>query len=163
MLAIRAARKDDFAFAAEGVMRIIQLCIKSEELPKMKGGEEAMKKCFNEILEDDRHHVAVAERDGKKVGLAILSFAKALHMGGWVCELQDLYVDAAERHGGVASALLKHCEEFSRKLGIKAIHLYTPSVGSELHEERHLCYKRAGYKIGGFSRLNFLEEVFEGQ
>lgn len=161
MLAVRAARPDDYAFASDGVMRIIQMCVGSEDVPKLKDHETRMKKCFDEMLADDRHHVAIAEMDGKRVGLAILSFAKALHMGGWVCELQDLYVDKNARRGGVAKALLKHVEEVARRLGMRAVHLFQPPTGSEMHEERSLCYKRAGYKLGGFSRMLFLDEILE--
>lgn len=155
MLKIRAARKGDFGFVRKGVETIITM---SGDLPHFGDAEARIKKCFEEMLEDKTHHLVVAEQEGKPVGLAVCALTKALHLGGWGCELQDLYVDDSARKSGVGSALIKYVEDFCRRNDIKAIQLVQPPPTSTMHVERSKFYDKAGYVTGPILRTNFLEQ-----
>lgn len=69
--------------------------------------------------------VLMAERDGDAVGFIQLypMFTSVGTARTWI--LNDLYVDAAARRGGVARALLDAATDFARKDGARSIVLET--------------------------------------
>ena len=154
MLKIRTAQKSDFGFVRKGIETIIQM---SGDLPHFSDAENRMRKCYEEMLDDKNHHLVIAEHEGKPVGLAVCAFTKALHLGGWGCELQDLYVDKSARQGGVGRALVRYVEDFCHRNGVKAIQLVQPPPSSTMHEERTKFYDSVGYKTGPILRSNFFE------
>lgn len=76
-------------------------------------------------LERDESVVLVAERDGVAVGFTQLypAFSSVRTARTWI--LNDLYVDASARRGGVARSLLDAAAQFARDDGAAGITLET--------------------------------------
>jgi ribosomal protein S18 acetylase RimI-like enzyme len=76
-------------------------------------------------LERDESVVLIAERDGSAVGFTQLypMFSSVRTVRTWI--LNDLYVDASARRGGVARSLLDAAAQFARDDGAAGITLET--------------------------------------
>lgn len=80
---------------------------------------------LRERLQRDESVILLAERDGMAVGFTQLYpiFSSVRTARIWL--LNDLYVDAASRRGGVARALLDTAAEFAREDGAARLMLET--------------------------------------
>lgn len=97
---------------------------------------------LRERLHRDESVILLAERDGMAVGFTQLypMFSSVRTVRIWI--LNDLYVDAASRRGGVARALLDAAAEFARDDGAARLMLETG---------RDNLAARALYRAAGWS------------
>jgi GNAT superfamily N-acetyltransferase len=84
----------------------------------------------------------VATRDGAVVGIAALSFMRALEHGGPSAWLEELYVEPALRGGGIGTALLRAACDAALAAGAVAIDLEVDAG----HERAARLYARAGFR-----------------
>jgi GNAT superfamily N-acetyltransferase len=70
-------------------------------------------------------HAALAWRDGEAVGLAHWIFHRSCWTSGDYCYLQDLYVAAGIRGGGIGRALIEHVYAEARAAGASRVHWLT--------------------------------------
>lgn len=120
-----------------------------------------------------RYPYIVAERDQRIVGYAYLSPFVGRDAYGWAAET-SIYVDPADRHGGIGGRLYQAIEEISRAMGILNLnacigypksandpHLTTNSA--DFH--RHLGYRLVGkfhdcgYKFGHWYDMIWMEKM----
>jgi GNAT superfamily N-acetyltransferase len=148
MLTIRPARLDDLGFVLGAVKSLTQMCLNIADPPI----SPATRQTYLEMLKDtDRHHMVVAQNgDGQQLGLAFLALCKSFQYGGWIAELQELFILNSARGTGVGRALMKYVDDFAKEKKLNCIILSMLPPGSPLDEERNLFYKRNGYKLGSF-------------
>lgn len=105
------------------------------------GDLERGKAFLRDRLERDESVVLVAERDGAAVGFTQLypMFSSVRTARLWI--LNDLYVDASARRGGVARTLLDAAAEFAREQG---------AAGLMLETTRDNAPARALYRAAGW-------------
>jgi GNAT superfamily N-acetyltransferase len=89
--------------------------------------------------------VAVAELDGKVVGLAHLQVSPAIEDDRPAAKLGALVVDEAARRQGVGRALITAMKEEARTRGCGVFFLTT----SELRDDAHDFYQRMGLQQTG--------------
>ena len=74
-------------------------------------------------------------------GLVATHLMRMLHTEGHWCRITDLVVAAPHRRRGLATALLRHAEEFARASGATRVEL----TCSTSREAAHQFYARNGY------------------
>jgi len=92
------------------------------------------------LLEDERHHVAVAPSGGSILGWMHVEHRTSLE-GGDRAELMGLVVDSAARRGGLGRMLVKAAEEWAAARGLAVL-----TVRSNVaREQSHPFYEALGY------------------
>ncbi len=103
-------------------------------------GREVTDTLFNRLLGDGGHFGVVAEQDGKLVG-----FVHALpHASTWsiapTCYLEDLFVDANVRGGGVGRKLIEAVYARAENLGCSNVYWHTEETNARARQ----LYDRIG-------------------
>lgn len=82
-------------------------------------------------------HAALAWRDGKAVGLVQWIFHRTNWSVEHSCYLQDLFVDSAQRGGGIGRLLIKHVYAQAQAAGSRRVHWLTQETnypGRQLYD-----------------------------
>jgi len=147
---IRAARPADRA--AVSALLLEQLA--EHDAP---AGAAAIRRAVATLLGDPAlGRVIVAERAGRLVGVAQLSFGFALEHGGRTAWLDELFVEPASRGAGVGAALLGAALAEARRCGARAVDLEVDAR----HARAARLYRRAGFRR--LRRARYAREVAQG-
>ena len=104
--------------------------------------DEAMTALWNEILQDENHHIIVAEEDGKIVSSCVCVIVPNLtHRQQPYAVIENVITDEAYRKKGLATACLDYAKEIAQKANCYKLMLLT---GSKLESTLNF-YERAGY------------------
>lgn len=82
-------------------------------------------------------HAALAWRDGKAVGLVQWIFHRTNWSVEHSCYLQDLFVDSAQRGGGIGRLLIEHVYAQAQSAGSSRVHWLTQETnypGRQLYD-----------------------------
>jgi len=93
---------------------------------------------------DEPVHAAVAEQDGRLVGLVHYLFHRSTGAIGPVCYLQDLFTDPAARGGGVGGALIGFVYAEAAAAGSARVYWHT----HESNEVAMRLYDRVAERSG---------------
>lgn len=117
--AIRALEQADFA-AWSGLWAGYQ------GFYKVRISQDVSAQTFRRLLDPaEPMHGALAEREGTPCGLVHWIFHRSCWTAGDYCYLQDLFVDHAQRGGGVGRALIAHAEAAARAAGCARLYWLT--------------------------------------
>jgi GNAT superfamily N-acetyltransferase len=98
---------------------------------------------FAAIEQDPNQLLAVAERDGRIVGVLQLSFIPGLTRSGmWRGQIEGVRVAAAERGSGVGRAMIEWAIAESRKRGCGLVQL----TSDKRRSGAHAFYKALGFQ-----------------
>lgn len=105
--------------------------------------DAALRHAVDGVLSDagGRGRILVAERDGRLVGVAALSYQWTLEHGGRGAWLEELYVVPDAREGGLGTALLHAALDAARADGALACDLEI----ADGHERVATLYAREGF------------------
>lgn len=101
---------------------------------------------FEEMVSSDRHFAWVAVSDGKIVGYMDVVFRTYHFAFDFVARIETTIVDERMRRLGIASQLIKKCEEKARGVGCKVIEL---DSGMQ-RRGAHKFYEKSGYVERGY-------------
>jgi GNAT superfamily N-acetyltransferase len=97
---------------------------------------------FSILIANERlGYVWLIEAAGQDVGYVVLTLGYSMEYGGRDGFIDDLFVQAAYRNGGLGSATLSEVCSFAERLGVRALHL---EVGRD-NAAAHTVYRRAGF------------------
>ena len=131
---IREINQQDF----EGLMT---LYMQLHDNPMPEKTNEIMA-LWNQILEDDNHHIIVAEEDGKIVASCVCVIIPNLTHGQRpYAFVENVITDASYRKRGLATACLNYAKEIALKENCYKLMLLT---GSKEESTLHF-YEQAGY------------------
>ncbi len=131
---IREINKEDF----EGLMT---LYMQLHDNPMPEKTNEIMA-LWNQIIEDDNHHIIVAEEDGKIVASCVCVIIPNLTHGQRpYAFVENVITDSNYRKRGLATACLNHAKEIALKENCYKLMLLT---GSKEESTLHF-YEQAGY------------------
>lgn len=100
-------------------------------------------KAFEEIDNDPKHELIVAELDGEVVGTLQLMFLPSISFqGGLRAQVESVRVDTKVRNQGIGSKLMNWTIERAKERGAHVVQLTTH--GSR--EDAHRFYERLGFK-----------------
>lgn len=74
---------------------------------------------------DEPMHAALAWQDDRAMGMVHWIFHRSCWTAGDYCYLQDLFVDAGVRGGGIGRALIEHVYAQARLAGASRVHWLT--------------------------------------
>jgi GNAT superfamily N-acetyltransferase len=104
--------------------------------------EDEARQALRALIGDDRRgRLWVAEVEGRVVGYLAVTLGFSLEYRGVDAFIDELYVVAASRGGGLGTDALATAERYCREHGVKAIHLEV---------ERHRIAALAIYRRAGF-------------
>lgn len=122
----------------EGLMRLY-MQLHNNPFPEK---DDAMTKLWNTILEDENHHIIVAEEDGKIVASCVCVIIPNLtHNQQPYAFIENVITDSEYRKRGLASACLDYAKEIAIKENCYKLMLLT---GSKEESTLHF-YEQAGY------------------
>lgn len=105
---------------------------------------DSARRNLGRLLEDPRlGQVLLAEKAGRLIGYAILTYGYDLEFGGMDAYLTDLFLADVERGHGLGQWLLAEVERAARAAGVQALHLM---VAPQNHRAHHI-YHRAGFHV----------------
>ena len=112
---------------------------------------EVYETAFTRLLSNDAQefHGAIAESDGKPVGLVHYLFHRHLWKVENVCYLQDLYADPDVRGQGVGRKLIEHVYDRADEMGSPSVYWLT----QDFNETARKLYDRIGV-LTPFIRYN---------
>lgn len=122
----------------EGLMRLY-MQLHNNPFPEK---DDAMTKLWNTILEDENHHIIVAEEDGKIVASCVCVIIPNLtHNQQPYAFIENVITDSEYRKRGLATACLDYAKEIAIKENCYKLMLLT---GSKEESTLHF-YEQAGY------------------
>ena len=122
----------------EGLMRLY-MQLHNNPFPEK---DEAMIKLWNTILEDENHHIIVAEEDGKIVASCVCVIIPNLtHNQQPYAFIENVITDAEYRRRGLATACLDYAKEIALRENCYKLMLLT---GTKEESTLHF-YEQAGY------------------
>ena len=122
----------------EGLMRLY-MQLHNNPFPEK---DEAITKLWNTILEDENHHIIVAEEDGKIVASCVCVIIPNLtHNQQPYAFIENVITDAEYRKRGLATACLNYAREIALRENCYKLMLLT---GSKEESTLHF-YEQAGY------------------
>ena len=131
---IREINKEDF----EGLMTLY-MQLHDNPMPEKTNEILAL---WNQIIEDDNHHIIVAEEDGKIVASCVCVIIPNLTHGQRpYAFVENVITDSNYRKRGLATACLNHAKEIALKENCYKLMLLT---GSKEESTLHF-YEQAGY------------------
>jgi GNAT superfamily N-acetyltransferase len=105
--------------------------------------DENYAEAFAAIEQDPNQLLAVAERDGRIVGVLQLSFIPGLTRSGmWRGQIEGVRVAAAERGGGTGRAMIEWAIAESRKRGCGLVQL----TSDKRRSGAHAFYEALGFQ-----------------
>lgn len=135
---IRAVRESDFA-------QWLPLWHGYQSFYKTKIDDTVTAKTWARFLDaSEPVHCAVAELDGKLVGVVHYIFHRSCWTEGDYVYLQDLFVDLTIRGKGIGRALIEHVYAEAREAQASRVHWLT----HESNTEAMLLYDRIAEKSG---------------
>lgn len=90
-------------------------------------------------------HCALAEVDGRPVGLVHFIFHRSTWTEGDYCYLQDLYVDPACRKGGFGRKLIEHVYDAARTHGASRVYWLTHETNVDAMKLYDKVADRSGF------------------
>lgn len=97
---------------------------------------------FAAIEADPNNRLLVAEREGRLVGCAQLTFIPGLSLIGMTrAQIEAVRVDSTARGHGIGEALIRHCIALSRAAGCGLVQLTT----DKSRVDAHRFYERLGF------------------
>lgn len=104
---------------------------------------------FDQLLDQKRGQVIVAERGDQVLGMASVSYNWAMRYGGEYCQLEELIVDPAGRGQNIGGLLVEATVKNARKRGCAEYGLYLV----EHTEQNQPFYEKFGFvKVGSEMR-----------
>lgn len=108
--------------------------------------DEATRATWNRFFDDEEPvYCAVAERNGRLIGLAHYLFHRSTWLVGPACYLNDLFVDPTGRRSGVARKLIEAVYEAADRHGASKVYWLT----HESNAAARLLYDQVA-RYGGF-------------
>ena len=105
---------------------------------------DSARRNLGRLLEDPRlGQVLLAEKAGRPIGYAILTYGYDLEFGGMDAYLTDLFLVDEERGHGLGTWLLGEVERAAIASGVQALHLM---VAPHNHRAHHI-YHRSGFHV----------------
>jgi GNAT superfamily N-acetyltransferase len=136
---IRPVRETDFE-------RWLPLWRGYQEFYRTRIPDEATRATWNRFFDaQEPVHCAVAERDGRLIGLAHYLFHRSTWLVGPVCYLNDLFVDPSGRRSGVARKLIEAVYAAADEHGASKVYWLT----HESNAAARLLYDQVA-RYGGF-------------
>lgn len=121
-------------------------------------GYEQSKSIFTENFKfftaKDEYHIFVAEIDMKAAGMIAISTSHYIIAKKIRIEIEALVVDEQYRRQGIASALIKHVENYAKRNAPAVIQLVSNVIRSSAHE----FYRSLGYKNEGKNEKLYLRK-----
>ena len=139
-LTFRSARADD--------LRIIVELLADDPIGRARESsaaelDECYAQAFAAIGQDPNQLLAVAERDGRIVGVLQLSFIPGLtRRGMWRGQIEGVRVAAAERGGGIGRAMIEWGIAQCRKRGCGLVQL----TSDKRRDGAHAFYEALGFQ-----------------
>ena len=100
---------------------------------------------FEHLISNERGSLVVAEKSGKVLGMASISFNLALRYNGEYCQLEELVVDQDARGKNIGGLLIEETLRLAKNRGCKEAELYV--LDSTKHNQTF--YEKYGFvKIG---------------
>lgn len=90
-------------------------------------------------------HCALAEQDGRPVGLVHFIFHRSTWTEGDYCYLQDLFVDPASRKGGCGRKLIEHVYDAARQHGASRVYWLTHETNVDAMKLYDQVADRSGF------------------
>ena len=109
---------------------------------------------FDNLLDQTRGQVLVAEEDGRQLGLASLSFNLAMRYGGEYCQLEELVVDPDARGKNIGGLLMTESVRLAKQRGCPDFGLYLV----ESTEHNRAFYEKYGFIYVGSELRQRLDE-----
>ena len=104
---------------------------------------------FDQLLDQRRGRIIVAEEEGQILGMASVSYNVAMRYGGEYCQLEELIVDPAGRGKNIGGQLVAATVEHARARGCVEYGLYLV----ETTEQNQPFYEKYGFvKVGSEMR-----------
>lgn len=100
---------------------------------------------FDQLLDNARGEVFVAEDAGRLLGMASISYNLAMRFGGEYCQLEELIVDPAGRGKNIGGQLVQKTVEQARLRGCAEYGLYLV----ETTEQNLPFYEKYGFRKVG--------------
>jgi GNAT superfamily N-acetyltransferase len=121
---IRTAEERDVAEMVEMAHEFeTHLIALDDSLMQSPPPKETFRKFLEMGFRDPKHHIIVAEEDGRLVGMAdFWIYPEFLH-GGLVGYLNNLFVRDGRRGRGLGKALIRELMDEARRRGMVAIHV----------------------------------------
>ena len=137
MVSMREAAIDDF----EGLVSLFQ-----QLQPKVNIDKERVRSFYEEMISSDKHFGWIAIENGKIVGYIDVVLRTYHFSFEFVARIETTIVDEKHRRSGIATELVKKCEDKAREMGCKVIEL-----DSMLDREAaHTFYESCGYRKRGY-------------
>lgn len=140
---VREAETDDVADVAAGLAQLLSELGGAPPQP-----QQLRNAAFTVIENPELGCLFVAEAGEGIVGLLAASWQYAIHVPGYYCLIQDLWVDPAWRSHGVGAGLLAVLRRRARAYGVSRV-----EVGLPPERFPSLTATRAFYAANGFSLL----------
>ena len=118
-----------------------------QNLVSLTGGamSSSAPKIFDQLLENERGGVFVAEDTGRILGMASISYNLAMRYGGEYCQLEELIVAPAGRGKNIGGQLVQETVKEAKSRGCSEYGLYLV----EKTEQNLEFYEKYGFqKVG---------------
>lgn len=100
---------------------------------------------FDDLLDERRGQIIVAEEEGTLLGMATVSYNLAMRYGGEYCQLEELIVDPSARGKNVGGLLVEETITRAKSRGCAEYGLYLV----ESTEKNQPFYEKYGFKRVG--------------
>jgi GNAT superfamily N-acetyltransferase len=106
---------------------------------------------YDEVMSDSHMRIFVAEENRRLLGLITLYLIPNIRHGHRRAHIEDVFVSATSRHGGVGTALFNAVKDFCRSQGVNTIKL---DSGNELTAAHKFYEKHGGRTSERFFRFD---------
>ena len=151
-LTVRNARQND----SQRCMELLQ------SLASFTGGstDPLAPEIFDQLLNNTRGEIFVAEGGGRILGMASVSYNLAMRYGGEYCQLEELIVDPAGRGQNIGGRLVEKTVEQAKLRGCAEYFLYLVATT----EQNLPFYEKYGFKkVGSELRQSLRSEYCQNR